>query len=187
MDSNQPELDSVGPPPEQEQLQEIMNLTQSLTQGAKEITPVWKDKGWSVENGNDIDAASVSLLTDEGKRKYPDYPRAMIRIFRNKPEGRTEQKYNITEVYGKLRIDRHDNIETPEEKEEMKRWKANLERGLTQEQADEALSRIVAKLDQRSANKEFEKKIGHSFVDKEETQAIIDRLAKSLKDDTTNS
>ena len=176
MDSIPPELDKVGPPPEQEQLRSIMDLAHTLTEGVEEITEVWRDKGWSVKEG-DIDAISVSRLTEVGEKQNPDYPLAMIRIFRKKPEGRVEQKYYVAKNDGKLRIDRHDSVQTPEEDQEKDEWKKNLDT-LTHEQADEALNKIMARLDQRQKDHEFERQIGHSYVDREEAQEVIEQLSK---------
>ena len=176
MDSKPPELDKIGPPPEQEQLRNIMDLAHSLTEGVKEITEVWRDKGWLLEEG-DIDVISVSRLTEDGEKQYPDYPLAMIRIFRKKPEGRTEQKYHVSKDNGKLRIDRYDSVRTPEEEQEKYEWKKKLGT-LTHGQADEALNKIMARLEQRQKDHEFERQIGHSYVDREEAQEVIEQLSK---------
>lgn len=175
MDSNQ-ELDKVGSPPEQEQLQNIVGVVRNLTREGGSRGEVWLTKGWSVNDGN-IDAVSVDLLTEDGARQNPDYPVAMLRVFEKRPEGRVEMKYDVKKDNGKLRIDRYESVQTPEEEREEMEWKQKLET-LTSQEADEALRKLMAGLEKRKEEHDFQRSVGNSYVDREEAQGLIDRFSK---------
>lgn len=175
MDSKQ-EYDQVGPPPEQEQLRNIVDIVHTLTKEGGSREAVWIDKGWSVNDGN-VDAVSVSRLTEEGEKQHPDYPLVMVSVFKKRTEGRVQQKYDVTKDNGNLRIDRYDSVRTPEEEKEKEEWKQKLDT-MTSQEADEALRKLIEGLERRKEEHAFQRRVGYSYVDREETQRLIDRLSK---------
>lgn len=175
MDSHQ-ELDKVGPPAEQEQLQNIVEIVRNLTREGGSRTEVWLTRGWSVRDGN-VDAVSVDLLTEEGARQHPDYPVAMLRVFEKRPEGRVGMKYDVKKENGKLRIDRYESVQTPEEEQKRLELKQKLDT-LTAQEADDALRKLMAGLERRKEEHAFQRSVGNSYVDREEAQGLIDRFSK---------
>lgn len=175
MDSNQ-ELDNVGPPAEQEQLQNIVEIVRNLTREGGSRGDVWLTRGWPVKDGN-VDAVSVDLLTEEGSRQHPDYPVAMLRVFEKRSEGRVEMKYDVKKENDKLKIDRYESVQTQEEEQEKMEWKQKLD-SLTSQEADDALRKLMAGFEKRKEEHAFQRSVGNSYVDQEEAQGLIDRFSK---------
>lgn len=178
MDAGQNELDKIGPPPEQEQLTNIVTLVDTLTQqGASIASEVWKDKGYSGLSIGDITAMSVSRITTQGEQQHPDFPVVVIRVFKKKAEGRAETDYTVSRENGNLRIDKHDTVRTEEDEQEHRQWKEKYKQeGFSPAKAMEAIEEIKSKYEKNKENREFEKTIGFSYVDRDETQAVIDNL-----------
>lgn len=176
------DLDRLPPSPSQEQLKNVIKLTDALSmQGS--VSEVWRTKGYSVadKDSDDVSAVSISRLTDQGQRRYPDYPLAIVRIFKRSIDGRVQATYEVSNDKDKLRINKHERLTTLEQAQRDEEEKLSFKNRLptmTEGEAIDSLHKIAERLEARDKEKSFERKTGVSYVDNQETQQVIDILTK---------
>lgn len=175
----------VKPPPSQETLSDILTAVDKLTEPAKVYSnsDVWKDKGYLLDPLKGWDkytGLSVSRLTDEGRKKYPSHPEAVIRLFSRDEYGQRQIEYYLKNKEGKLEISRHDSVETDEDEKRHDRRKQRIG-SISKQGAVRELKDLLAEVKEREGLHKMEDETGVSYVDAEEAQTLLDDLHKFIE------
>ena len=162
--SNESSADRVGPPPDQKQLAEVIDLAERLSADGSELLGTWRENEYDIPYSElgDITRIRTIKLTKEGREKYPNLFLASIQVFRMNEDGERQTDYRISGEEGRFKADKFER----DPRRPGEEWE------------DVPIDEFWQELDLISKEEDFEKKVGETFVDYAEIANVIDILTK---------